>query len=370
LRTSPFPNPCRYRRRAAPLLACVALCAAGLRGQGSSRLPPPPGFSQDAVAARADEAVRAWEKWARADRKLEQRIFIVPMAEARVQLRLSLGAFLDFLAARAAYAESVAAYIDSRAWSTRAAPMPEDAACQDQIGVLGANLAAVQSRIMTLRDSPEWLAIRRGVEEPNDQALKLQSTLRSKLDIAALSHNARPAADTSSVVYRDSERRLADALRRLWTAYYQALGDAVEQKPTPPLTPLQPPDGAHPGIVTARSTEGPKVDVWTYAEGSMLFNGVAEPKRALLELWTENGVLLGRYRAELPDFHGTKTVDIRLRGTPSAGGAQTLQIESKDPAASGQIVLEPSGLAGEVLLVRVVPAHSSIPRGRELLRRQ
>jgi hypothetical protein len=365
LRTSPFPNP---YRRAAPLLACAALCAAGLPGQEPQRLPPPPGFLQEGVAARADDVVRAWGKWERTDRKLEQRILPLPMAEAREQLRRSLGAYLDFLAARGAYAESVAAYIDRESSARANLSLPEDAACQDQIGVLGANLAALQERLGGLRGSSDWLAIRRGVQEQNNQALKLQAGLRENLDVPAQSANGRPAAGILALAYRDSEREIAETLRRLWTAYYQALADAVEQKATPPLTLLRP-DGAHPGAPTAQSNEGPPVDVWIYVAGSLQFNGVAEPKRVLLELWTENGLPLGRYRAELPDFHGVKTVDIRLRGARS-GGAQTFQIESKDPAAVGQIVLERSDSSEELILTRVVPARSSIPRGRELLRRR
>jgi hypothetical protein len=351
------------------LLASAALCAgARLPGQDAQRLPPPPSFLQDGVAARADEEGRAWERWGRADRKLEQHIFPLPMAEGREQLRRSLGAYLDFLAARGAYAESVAAYIERSGSSARAIEsMPEEAACQDQIGLLGANLALLRERIASLRGTPEWLAIRRGTQAQDNQARKLQTGLRENSDIAAPSATPRPAAGVLALAYRDSEREVAETLRGLWTAYYQALADAVAQKATPPLTPL-------PGAPTAISTEGPKVgpkvDVWTYAEGSMQFNGVAEPKRVLLELWTEHGLLLGRYRAELPDFHGTRTVDIRLRGTPSGGGAQTLQIESEDPAGAGQIVLERTDTTEETMLVRLVPARSSIPRGRELLHRR
>jgi hypothetical protein len=366
LRTSPCPNP--YRRRAAPLLACVALCAAVLSGQELQRLPAPPDFSQQAIAARADEVMSAWERWGRADRKLEQRIFALPMSEAREQLRLSLGAFLDFLAARGAYAESVAAYL-GRGGSANSFPIvTEDAGCRDRIGLLGASLAALQEKLVSLRNSSMWLTVRRGVQEQNDQALKLQSTLRERLDTAP--RNPQPAANTAALSYRDSERLLAETLRRLWTAYYQALADAVERKSTAPLTPVQRPDSAHPGDPTARSADSPQEEVWTYTEGSQQFNGVAEPKRVLLELWTENGVLFGRYRAELPDFHGTKTVDVRLRGVPSSAGAQTLRIESEDPAPAGQIVLERSGLIGELMLVRVVPARGAIPRGREVLRRR
>jgi len=369
LRTIPFPNP--YRRRAALFVVSAAFCAAGSSGQQSPRLPPPPTFSQDDVAARADKVVNAWETWCRADRKLEQRIFQLPMGEARHHLRLSLGAFLDFLAARGAYAESVASYLASRAGSVRSVSiLPEDAAYQDQIGMLGTILADLQERLVSLRDSPAWLTIRRDVQAQNDRALKLQSTLRARLDNAPTFRTPRPPADTSALAYQDSERGLAETLRGLWTAYYQALADAVEQKPTPALTPLDPVGGAHSASPAARSVEGPQVEVWSYTEGSQQFNGVAEPKHVLLELWTENGLLLGRYRAELPGFRGIKTVDIRLRGAASAGGAQTLQIDSKDPAVAGQIVLERAGFTGELMLVRVVPARSPIPRGREVLRQQ
>jgi hypothetical protein len=110
--------------------------------------------------------------------------------------------------------------------------------------------------------------------------------------------------------------------------------------------------------------------VWTYAPGSQKFNGVEEPHEVLLELWVENGQLAGRYRATLPDFGGVKTVDLRLKGPLAAATAtQTLDFESKDPAATGKIVLEgPAEM--ELMLVRVVTAESPIPRGRELLRRR
>jgi hypothetical protein len=122
----------------------------------------------------------------------------------------------------------------------------------------------------------------------------------------------------------------------------------------------------------AGGADNPLVGVWTYAEGSQQFNGVAEPRQVLLELWMEDGALRGRYRAELPDFQGAKKVDLRLSGgVVSAHNQLTLNFESKDPPANGRIILEGPGSSGtELMFVRAVAAQSPIPRGRELLLRR
>lgn len=368
MRTSPLPSPCSLR--AAAFLVCAACGAVRLPADESHRLAAPPGFSQANIAARADEVVRAAEQWDRSDQKLEQRIFRLPMSEAREQLRASLTAFLDFLAARSSYAETVAVYLDSRSLAGSLSGVPDSAVCQDEIGTLGSSLAALQARLTALRDSPQWLVIRRSLREPDREALERQSALRARLDITVLPSSRHPSPVISPPAYRDAQRALTETLRRLWTAYYQALADAVEQKPTLPLIPLRHPEGVPQGTPAARLADRQSVELWTYVEGSQQFNGVAEPKHVMLELWTENGSLMGRYRAELPGFRGTQTVDLRLRGVPSTGPSQTLNIQSKDPDAAGQIVLERAGFMGALMLVRMVPARSSVPRGRELLRRQ
>jgi hypothetical protein len=111
------------------------------------------------------------------------------------------------------------------------------------------------------------------------------------------------------------------------------------------------------------------VGTWTYAEGSQQFNGVAEPKHVILELWMEKGFLVGRYRAELPDFDRSSIVDLSLRGKPGSGRT-VLEFHSSSPEAAGKIVLEGPGSGGmDLMLVRSVEG-APIPRGRELLTRR
>ena len=88
------------------------------------------------------------------------------------------------------------------------------------------------------------------------------------------------------------------SMEKLWTRYYQALADAVEQKPSgsaplvavrgsgnsPSAAPGAPP--APPAVATAGN---PVAGAWTYVQGSQQFNGVEEPREVLLELWVENG---------------------------------------------------------------------------------
>ena len=42
---------------------------------------------------------------------------------------------------------------------------------------------------------------------------------------------ATPERPLSLIVYRDSERQARELVERIWTHYYQALADAVDQKP-------------------------------------------------------------------------------------------------------------------------------------------
>ena len=85
----------------------------------------------------------------------------------------------------------------------------------------------------------------------------------------------------------------------------------------------------------------------------------------------ENGVLVGRYRAELPDFSGSRKIDLRLRAVSGANrNSLTLAFQSADSQATGEIVLEgPTEGGTELMLVRNVGAGSGVPRGRELLHR-
>lgn len=327
----------------------------------------PPAFSEEAVITRADAVGSSWNKWASGDSGLEQRVFRLPMPEARALLRRSLGRFQDFLDARQAYAQSVGDHLDASRTSPGAVRFgTQDRICEDQIQLLGVSLSALQDRLALLRDSTDWLAIRRGVQPEIARTLKLQAELRSTRLSAPLAQSTEPV---STLAYRDSEHVLGEALRRLWTAYYQALAIAVEQDPAAAaLTPLRSAEDAEPP--PAGSAVTPLAGVWTYIEGSQQFNGVSEPRLVLLELWMDSGNVIGRYRAELPDFNGPRNVDVRARGAQTSGGVQTLEIDAKDSAFAGQILLEGSGLGGELMLVRAPSAGSTLPRGRELLHRR
>jgi hypothetical protein len=220
--------------------------------------------------------------------------------------------------------------------------------------------------------------IRRAVQPDRDAILKLQAALRAQAEPQDLAIGSSPTlAWMASVAYRESERQLAEILRRLWTHYYQALVDGLEQRPagSTPLGAIRASDSPAPKTAAAtggRTEQNPLVGAWEYVEGSQEFNGVAEPRHALLELWIEKGVLVGRYRADLPDFSGERKIDLRLSARTGASHSTViLDFRSADPQSQGEIVLEgPLEGATKLMLVRNVPAQGPIPRGRELLRRR
>lgn len=351
------------------LLVQGALCAAGQPAENPARLPPSPGFRIDAAIPRADQMAAAWAKWDSADRDLEAGVFQLPMAEAQQTLGRSLGLFLDFMDARGSYAEAVAARIEKGYHASGATIVTLDLVFTDEIAILGANVAALQDRLALLRGSPDWLDVRRNVLSDLDRALERQSVLRKEMLAASPVQSDGPAEAISAREYRECERLLAESLTKLWTGYYQALAAAATRKPQGSVS-LIPVRGGVAAPTVPKSVSHPMEGVWIYLEGSRLFNGAGEPRQVLLELWLENGVMLGRYRAQLPDFSGTRKVDLRLRGSPSAGGPLTLQIESNDTGAKGQIVLEGPAASGVLTLSRIVPAGGPVPRGREMLRRR
>jgi hypothetical protein len=366
------------------LVVAVAVTQAGLiPGQEAAKLSAPPDFYQGSIGAAADEVVAAWARWRKADLELEQHVFRQPMGEGREMLRRALGNFRGFLDKRRSYSEAVLAYLDKR----RTEPRPGQPAVtlaevyQDHIYELGMHLASVRERLRALREYPEWTQVRRGIQPESDLAFKLQSSRRAEMPLELSLGEARPPAVVTPLAYRNLDQQFMDQLNRLWTRYYQALADALEQKPGG-AAPLTPPGSADPAAPAARVPEAaapaaqsagnPLAGIWTYQERSQKFNGVAEPGNVLLELWIENGLLVGRYRADLPGFQGNRKVDLRLRGRIARGGAsQTLDFESKDPSGTGQIVLEgPSGGGMELMVDRRVSSNSAIPRGREVLRRR
>ena len=378
-------QPFAHNTPLAPWLALLAL-AGPLAAQ--TALPVPPAFSQQSIVRTAEEVALAWTTWKTGDKDMEQKIFRVPMAEARGALQRSLGRYLDFLDIYRSYNDQIAGYIDR----SRLQPRPgqpvvamEDV-YSDEIEALGVNAAALQERLDALRSAAEWVAIRRAVQTDRTQLLTLQTSLRTEMPLELTINRPtdvqRPAASMSALIYRDARRQFIDSLEKLWTHYYQAVADAVEQRPSGgvPLVAIRrngasEPENSVPGAAPPKSTAtvdpaNPFSGAWIYVSGSHQFNGVGEPVDALLELWLESGQLVGRLRAELPDFQGVRKIDVRLRG-PVVGPCdmQTLEFESKEPTGTGKITLEP-GISGmDLMLVR--PATQTVlPRGREVLRRR
>ena len=367
--------------RASEICFPVLLLLAGSRGLGAQDVPLdlPPDFSQESIRARAQETAKAWANWNQSVAGLEVRAFQLPMAEARLLIQKALGAYLDFLDSRRAYSQAVAAHIEKlRAMAKPSEPIvAESVVYPNQVVTLGVNLNAMQAKFDALRDSDEWVSMRRSVRAERDEASKLQDLRRSRISGDVSFDASAPAPVMSSILYRDSERQMADTLQKLWTRYYQTLIDSVEQRPGGPV-PLVAIRASGAGTVPPRadsnaaSGQNPLVGVWTYAEGSQEFNGVAEPRQVVLEIWIENGELLGRYRALLPDYSGDRKVDLRLRAATVSGKASlTLDFQSKDGKARGQIVIDRAEAGGaELMLVRVVGDKSPVPRGRELLHRR
>ena len=381
------------RGRWAHLPIVIFLMVSVVCGQQSGRVPQPPDFSQRAITSAAEELNGAWKAWTRTGRDLEQRVFRIPMSEARDLIQRVLGRYFDFLDKRSDYGDAVLAYVEQ----CRLHPSPRQPLVtvaevyEEQARLIGANVIALHERRNSLRDSPAWTSVYAGSQMETDRALRLQSSRRSEIPLDLSLSSARPAGLMSSLLYRSSERELREELLKLWSGYYQALVDAVEQRPggSAPLVAIRlggqavrtaataTASGPPPGGSTSLAVVVPEAlkaftGAWSYSAGSQQFNGVAEPVYALLELWFENDGLVGRYRAELPDFQGTKILDLRLQGTAGITGRQlTLRFESNDPPATGQFVLEwvgPSGI--DMMLTRVVPSQGPIPRGREVIIRR
>jgi hypothetical protein len=350
-------------------LALIAL-SGGLcpAAQPAAARHPAPDFGQAEIGRAAAETLSAWNTWADASRGFELRAVRAPMAEARRMIERNLGGFLNVLDRRRAYSQAVAAYI-ARSRAEPAAgsvAVPLSEVYQDQIELLGSVLACYVEGLGSLRDSSEWLAVRRAALAERDNTVRLQSARRAALPDDLSLNSPRAQASITALAYRDSEREVADQLQILWTRYCQALADAIEQ-PAGPGTPLAPSRGAADAAPSAPALHDPLGGAWQYETGSQKFNGVDEPRRALLELWVENGALVGRYRAEIPSFSGLKTIDARLRGPLVRGAAtHTLDVQSGGLPPGAKIVLE-GPLDNRLMLIRVAPAD---PPGRELLVRR
>jgi hypothetical protein len=343
---------------------------------------PSPDFGQSALVSNIGRASDAWSAWETSDAGLEQRVFSLPMVDGRDQVQRALSEFLAYLDRRRQYGDSVSAYIDS----SRVKPQDKnmvtlDAVNRDQLEVLGVSLARLQAKLEALQTESGWAQIRRSVQQERSDVLALQSSRRDKITVdRPLGRSLPDASSITSLAYRDSERQLRDALQKLWIRYYQSLVDAVEQRPdgSVPLIVKLPTNAAAgltalPAVPSSPATnDNPLVGTWIYREGSLQFNDVAEPHQVILELWLEQGLLRGRYRADLQAFDGTtKHVDLKLRGRFVPGHDQTLEFQSADPDTSGKVVVEGPDVTGlHVMLVRLVESGGTIPRGREILTRR
>jgi hypothetical protein len=343
---------------------------------------PSPDFGQSALVSSVGRVSDAWSAWETSNAGLEQRVFSLPMVDARDQIQRALTEFLMYLDWRRQYGDSVAAYIDSSRLKPQDTNMGTvDAVNRDQLEVLGVSLARLQAKLETLQNESGWAKIRRSVQPERSDILALQASRRGKITVdRPLDRSLHDESSITSLAYRDSERQLRDALQKLWIRYYQSLVDAVEQRPdgSSPLI-VKLPANATTGLTAVpaipsgpAANDNPLVGTWIYQEGSQQFNGVAEPHQVILELWMEQGLLQGRYRADLPAFDGTtKHVDLKLRGRFVPSHDQTLEFQSANPDTSGKVVVEVPDVTGlHVMFIRLVESGGPIPRGRERLTRR
>jgi hypothetical protein len=212
-------------------LLIVLLQFGGSATQPAPEPPAPPDFDQSAITTAAEALSGAWVRWRSVDAGLEQRVFRIPMPEARKTVQQAFDGYLGVLDTRRAYSDAVSAYIDQ----SRAEPHPRQvvvtlgAVFEDHVQLLGFNLNVLEAKLGALRDASQWIAIRRSVRDESAEAFQLQSARRSEVPVDLSLHRSAPVTLISSLLYRDSERQVADVLRRLWTRYYQALVDAAEQ---------------------------------------------------------------------------------------------------------------------------------------------
>lgn len=237
-------SPIRSHERCCPLgLLIVLLQFPALRAQPAPELPAPPDFDQSAIRTAAEALSGAWAKWRTVDAGLERRVFRVPLPEARQNVQRAFDGYLAVLDKRRVYSDAVSAYIDQ----SRAEPRPRlvvvtiGIVFEEHVQLLGLNLHALEAKLGALRDAPQWIAIRRSVRDESAEAFRLQSARRSEVPVDLSLRRSPPASLISSLIYSDSERQIADVLRRLWTRYYQALVDASEQgHPARPLRTVLP----------------------------------------------------------------------------------------------------------------------------------
>lgn len=355
----------------APALLLPAMAAQDLQ--------KPPDFGRQNLTISTEAVQKAWSAWQASNKDLELQVYRVPMTEARARIQAAFSDLVAFLEKRRAYTDGVLRTIESSlSEAVPAQPVASaEAVSADQIELMGMNIVTLQKKLDSLRDKPDWARIRRAVQANRAEILELQEFRRQDVQVdrplnRAASASSRPV---SSIVYGEAERQTREALQKLWTRYYQALVDSVEQKPgSTPLIVSANPHALSEGLVTPvpvlRGMDNPWVGTWTYVDGSQQFNGIAEPQQVILEIWMDKGVLAGRYRAQLPDFEETRQVDLTLRGKPISGRTQTLEFDSPEWKV-GKILLQGPGPNGiDLMLVRSVEPGGPLPRGRELLNRR
>ena len=380
-RRSPWKSSAARRspwKSSAAALLLILLAAKTVLAQDLSQSPD---YSDPAIASAAASALKAWSDWQRGDRSLEKDVFALPMSDARARVQKSFSASLNYLDKRKAYVESVAAYIERYRAETRKPYVSIDAVDAEELDLLGTNLGNLQARLDALRDSPAWASIRRSVQQDIGEIAGIQRARRADIPIdLPLGAPERPRP-LSVIVYRDSERQIADSLEHLWTHYYQSLVNAAEQKPggaAPLVSSITPPEAPAAAPAPAQQSGQPSglnalAGLWRYLEGSQQFNGVEEPRQIMLELSVQkDGTLTGRYRGTLTDFTGQHNIDVSLQQVPTPKNAAPRQLTFRyaiPPAGeTGQITLEGPDAGG----VELTLSHSGagMPRGREVLVRR
>ncbi len=383
------------------LVVCGWLICLPMHAQ---ELAPPPDYGDNTINVLAEETAKAWQAWQRLDRDIEQNAFQLAMVDGRETIQRSLSALLNYLGKRKAYSEGVAKYIEQfrPEASARKPIVAVETVSREQLELLGATLTDVQARLKRLTDSPDWSRIRRSVVADTSGIDNLRKNLRNQIPLDLPLSKPEPPHQMSVIVYRDSERQIAELLEKLWTDYYQALDNAVERKPdgakplmvsTNPASagpsadvmPASPAvvSGTHPAVApaagatslpgqpSAPAASEALVGTWRYIERSQQFNGVEEPRQVLIEIWVEKGgALAGRYRAVLADFDGPHNVDIALQSLPAGKNPKEFRFHYRAASqdADGQLTIEGPGTSGTDLTI----SHDGggVPRGREIVLRR
>lgn len=335
----------------------VAACAA--------ELPKPPIFGHPELTGPAEAVTEAWTHWDRLSHDFEREALAMPRSEGRERVRRAYAALLEYMEARRLYSEALRSALESH---VRTAAVTVSAVSSDQLDLLGAQLSDIQKRLEALRSAPEWITLRRGVQKERDAIDKLEESRRERIQDGLLTTHTETSEVLTPSAYQDSDREVRAAIADLWTHYCQTLLNIIYQQPENSTSPevqlaMGQPINSEP--TGATRLEG----AWTYSEGSRKFDGAAEPKHVVLELWLENGLLRGRYRADIQMAAGTRHLDLNLTGKPSARRNQTFDFRSTDPPTTGTVTLQPAANGIELTFIRP-SGNAYVPSGREVLTRR